>query len=108
MAQLIERTPAQGFELFHFAGHFDADGGEMIEAIRRAAGRQLKVKAFPWPLVVLLAPTVVLFRELLEMRYLWREPLRLDNAKLIAVLGREPHTLLDEAVKTTLIELKCL
>jgi nucleoside-diphosphate-sugar epimerase len=108
MAQLIERTPAEGFQTYHFAGHFDADGLRMIEAIRRAAGRELKVKAFPWPLVVLLAPAVVLFREMLEMRYLWQEPLRLDNAKLLAVLGREPHTPFDEAVKTTLRQLKCL
>lgn len=108
MAQLIERTPAEGFETFHFGGHFDADGGRMIEAIRRAAGRELRVKAFPWPLVTLLAPTVVLFREMLEMRYLWREPLKLDNAKLVRVLGREPHTPLNEAVRTTLVELKCL
>jgi nucleoside-diphosphate-sugar epimerase len=108
MAQLIERTPAEGFETFHFAGHFDADGSGMIEAIRRAAGRDLKVKAFPWPLIILLAPTVVLFREMLEMRYLWQAPLKLDNAKLASVLGREPHTPLDEAVRTTLVELKCL
>jgi nucleoside-diphosphate-sugar epimerase len=107
MAELVERTPSKGFETFHFAGHWDTDGTQMAGAIRRAAGRELKVKAFPWPLVTLLAPTVVLFREMLEMRYLWREPLKLDNAKLVRVLGREPHTPLDEAVKTTLVELKC-
>lgn len=108
MAQLVERTPAEGFQTFHFAGHVDADGTQMIAAIRRAAGRELEIKAFPWSLVTLLAPTVVLFREMLEMRYLWREPLRLDNARLLAVLGREPHTPLDEAVRTALVELKCL
>ena len=37
------------------------------------------------------------------MRYLWREPIRMDNARLIAVLGEEPHTPLDEAVEATLI-----
>lgn len=108
MADLVERVPAEGFETFHFAGHWDADGTLMTEAIRRAAERPLKVKAFPWSLVILLAPTVVLFREMLEMRYLWQEPLRLDNTKLVAVLGREPHTPLDEAVRTTLVQLKCL
>jgi nucleoside-diphosphate-sugar epimerase len=108
MAELIERTPAEGFQSFHFAGQWDADGSQMIEAIRRAAGRDLKIKAFPWPLVTLLAPLVVLFREMLEMRYLWRAPLRLDNAKLLAVLGREPHTPLDEAVRTTLVQLNSL
>jgi nucleoside-diphosphate-sugar epimerase len=108
MAELIERTPPEGFETFHFAGHWDADGMQMAGAISRAAGRPLKVKAFPWPLVTLLAPTAVLFREMLEMRYLWQEPLRLDNGKLVRVLGREPHTPLDKAVKTALVDLKCL
>jgi nucleoside-diphosphate-sugar epimerase len=108
MAELIERTPAEGFQLYHFAGHWDADGMQMAMAIREAVGKDLKVKAFPWPLVALLAPTVVLFREMLEMRYLWREPLKLDNARLVSVLGSEPHTPLDDAVRTTLVELKCL
>lgn len=108
MAELIERTPAEGFQTFHFAGHFDADGERMIGAIRRVAGRDLKVKAFPWPLVALLSPAVVLFREMLEMRYLWRAPLELDNARLVAVLGREPRTPLDQAVKAALVELGCL
>ena len=47
-------------------------------------------------------PIVPLFRELAEMRYLWREPVRLDNAKLVAALGAEPRTPLDAAVRETL------
>lgn len=108
MVQLVEKAPAEGFQLYHFAGHYDADGEAMIAAIRKAAGRKLPVRAFPWPLVALLSPFVVLFREMQEMRYLWREPLRLDNARLVAVLGQEPHTPLDAAVKTTLGQLKCV
>jgi nucleoside-diphosphate-sugar epimerase len=42
------------------------------------------------------------------MRYLWRHPLRLDNRRLVAVLGAEPHTPLDEAVERTLEGLGCL
>jgi len=49
-----------------------------------------------------------LFREMAEMRYLWREPVRMDNTRLRAVLGSEPHTPLDEAVRTTLEGLGCL
>jgi nucleoside-diphosphate-sugar epimerase len=66
------------------------------------------VRPLPWLLFTLLAPFMVTFREMQEMRYLWREPLRLDNGKLLAVLGREPHTPLDMAVKTTLGQLGCL
>jgi nucleoside-diphosphate-sugar epimerase len=42
------------------------------------------------------------------MRYVWNEPLRLDNARLRAALGREPHTPLDAAVRATLAGLGCL
>jgi nucleoside-diphosphate-sugar epimerase len=42
-----------------------------------------------------------------EMRYLWREHVRMDNARLIAALGQEPHTPLDEAVEATLVGLGC-
>ncbi len=42
------------------------------------------------------------------MRYLWQQPVQLDNSRLIDALGHEPHTPLDEAVKTTLVDLKSL
>lgn len=45
---------------------------------------------------------------MIEMRYLWREPLRLDNAKLKVFLGSEPHTPIDQAIATTLRGLGCL
>ena len=50
----------------------------------------------------LASPFVTTFREMLEMRYLWREPVRMDDARLIAALGQEPHTPLDQAVEATL------
>ena len=110
MVQLVEReSQLATFETFHFAGHWDADGSRMLEAIRAAAGNsRIKVHAFPWPAVIALAPFVTLFREMLEMRYLWREPLQLNNQRLISVLGREPHTPLEEAVRTALVGLGCL
>ena len=48
------------------------------------------------------------FREMLEMRYLWRVPLRMDNARLEALIRAEPHTPLEQAVETTLVSLGCL
>jgi nucleoside-diphosphate-sugar epimerase len=109
MVELVERTPAKGFETYHFAGHQDRDGTQMIGAIRRALGRpDLPQRPFPWFLVPLLAPFVTMFREMGEMRYLWREPLALDNTRLVQALGREPHTPLDEAVTSALRDLGCL
>lgn len=90
------------FARFHMAGH-EATGGELAAAIRRVTGRDgLRLKRFPWALVRLASPVVPLFRELLEMRYLWRRPLRLDNRKLVAFLGEEPHSPLEDALRATL------
>jgi uncharacterized protein YbjT (DUF2867 family) len=43
-----------------------------------------------------------------ELRYLWNVPIRMDNERLKALLGAEPHTPLDLAVRNTLIGLGCL
>lgn len=99
------------FARFHMAGHWDADGRMMAEAIARVVerrgGTRPRIAAFPWWLIRLAAPFVVTLRELLEMRYLWQQPVRLDNTHLLAVLGREPHTPLDAALETTLEGLGC-
>jgi nucleoside-diphosphate-sugar epimerase len=58
--------------------------------------------------VRLAAPFNETLRELWEMRYLWQQAVRLDNARLVAVLGSEPHTPLDVAVERTLEGLGCL
>lgn len=44
-------------------------------------------------------------RELWEMRYLWHVPMRLDNSKLLSILGDEPHTPIEEAVRASLTDL---
>jgi nucleoside-diphosphate-sugar epimerase len=112
MIELLARRDSLGpFATFHMTGHWDADGSQMVEAIQRVvarrSGRKPRVTGFPWWLVTLASPFVTTFREMREMRYLWREPVRMDNARLIAALGQEPHTPLDEAVDATLIGLGC-
>lgn len=97
------------FDVYHFGGHWLARNDEMTAALRRACHHpRLRVIHVPWTLVALLRPFSGLMRELHEMRYLWREPLRLDNRKLLALLGTEPHTPLDDAVAQCLAELGCL
>jgi len=113
MVQLLERRDAlEPFASFHMSGHWDADGKQMAEAILRATQRRgsapPSLRAFPWWLVTLASPFVVTLRELREMRYLWRQPVRMNNARLKAVLGDEPHTPLDEAVEATLLGLGCI
>ncbi|HUO94026.1 MAG TPA: NAD-dependent epimerase/dehydratase family protein [Rhizomicrobium sp.] len=110
MVQLLQKPAAlESFAMFHMDGHWDADGTEMIGAIRRAvANPKLKVRKMPWMLMRMLSPFVPVFRELLEMRYLWTLPIRMDNARLKRALGAEPHTPLDVAVHETLVGLGCL
>ncbi|QAY76544.1 NAD(P)H-binding protein [Sphingosinicella sp. BN140058] len=101
IADVEQRLPP--FARYHFAGHHDASGTEMVQAIAAALGRpDLPVRRFPWWLLRLAAPFNETLRELGEMRPLWDHDIRLDNADLIALLGAEPHTPLDEAVAETL------
>jgi len=106
MVQLIEHTPADPFARFHMDGHWDADGTQMAAAIVRALGAPaVPVKPLPWWLLALAAPFVANVREIVDLRYLWEQPLRLSNAHLVATLGAEPHTPLDAAVRQTLAAL---
>lgn len=110
MVRLIEReSELPDFATFHMRGHWDENGARMIETIRRVARQpKLKVRAFPWWAMTLAAPFSELCRELKEMRYLWQAPARMDNGRLTAVLGEEPHTPWDQAVRTTLTAAGCL
>ena len=110
-ALLARREELEPFARFHMQGHWDADGSEMVSAIQRTAARyggMAKIQSFPWWLMYLAAPFNATLRELLEMRYLWRQPVRLDNTNLVNFLGAEPHTPLDEAVHATLQGLGCI
>jgi len=113
MVELLARRDAlQPFASFHMAGHWDADGRQVAEAIRRVVQARTcavpRIAAFPWWLARLAAPFNTTLKELLEMRYLWRVPVRMDNTRLVELLGKEPHTPLDDAVAATLEGLGCL
>jgi len=107
LADIEATLPA--FERVHFAGQWLERGIEIAESIRRVSGNPaLPIKRLPWAMFYLAAPFVTFMREALEMRYLWQRPLRLDNAKLVSLIGPEPHSPLDSAVRETLIALGCL
>ena len=106
------REKLAAFETFHMEGHWDHDGTQMAQAIQRVVtqhgGRTPKVSAFPWwvmPVIALFSETL---KEMLEMRYLWKVPLRMDGGKLKALLERVPNTPLDEAVEATLRGQGCI
>jgi nucleoside-diphosphate-sugar epimerase len=105
MARLLDHDDRLvSFDAFHFRGHWLERGADMADAIRRAVGiSPRRIHAFPWWAVRLAAPFVAVCREMLEMRYLWNHPIELDNTKLRAAIGAEPHTSLDCAVERSLV-----
>jgi nucleoside-diphosphate-sugar epimerase len=109
VTQLLDRQAELGrFEVFHFKGHSFERGVALAEATLRVAGLPAgKISRFPWFAIYLLAAFSETFREMLEMRYLWTRSLWLDNRKLVAFLGQEPHTPLDQALSATLTGLGC-
>lgn len=109
---LERRDQLESFARFHLGGHWDSDGTQMVEAIARVVtahkGKAPKIAAFPWWQIKLLSPFVETLHEILEMRYLWRHPVRLDNSRIKSVLKQEPHTPWDRAIEDTLKGLGCL
>ncbi len=109
MIRLIEKgDELPAFAVYHMRGHWDGDGRQMVDAVQRVLGYKVKVKAFPWWIVPLAAPFVPFMRELREMSYLWDVPLEMRNDKLLTVLGEEPHTPIDEAIRSSLTSIGCL
>jgi len=110
IARLVEKEAALlPFSSFHFGGHWFADGREFAERLRVVAGApDAPIRRFPWEVVLALSPVVRLFREMAEMKYLWDVPVRLDNSRLVALLGEEPHTPVDLALRVTLQGMDCL
>jgi nucleoside-diphosphate-sugar epimerase len=95
---LQRRDQLPAFAAFHFEG-YRVTFNEIVEAMRSAGGRPVKVWAFPWWVVNLLAPLVPFNRELREMRYLWQQEVNLDGSRLREALGGEPpSTPLPEAL----------
>lgn len=110
VARLLDREEKLGrFERLQFEGIWDETGGLMAETIRQVTGRpELPEKAFAWWLMRLLSPFGGFPREVMEIRDYWRHPVRLDNSRLVAILGEEPRTELSTAMRTTLAGLGCL
>lgn len=91
------------FERLQFEGYWDEDGRGMSDLIQRAAARKLPVWSFPWWAMGLAAPFGGFPREAWELREHWRNPMALDNRRLVHLIGEEPRTPVLEAVRDTLI-----
>ena len=104
---LAERARLPRWAAFHTTGHWDADGQTLVartaDLLGQATGHRPRAKAFPWWAMRLGAPFHAMSREVLDMRWLWQQPVRLSNAKLRAFLQQdEPHTAWDAALRASL------
>ncbi|RUL74891.1 NAD-dependent epimerase/dehydratase family protein [Dyella choica] len=106
---LLEREPELAdFAAYNFGGYW-LDGYTMADAVRRVTNSpNIALRRFPWWLTALFAPFMETLRELRKMRYLWKETIQLDDAKLIAFLGKRPYTPIDKALLITLKGLGCM
>ncbi len=109
MVRLIERGGLDPFATFQMAGHWDADGTVMTDMIVRAlSDPSVPVRRLPWWALRIVGLFHTTSREMMEMRYLWKQPVRMANTRLVAHLGEEPRTPLDRAVHATLRAAGCL
>lgn len=88
-------TELEDHSVYHFAGH-NISFNDWHAAIGG------KISRFPWWALYLAAPFMPNLREVIGMRYLWRQPLALDNTKLVKQIGGEPHTPLVEVIQREL------
>ncbi|MBW9071633.1 NAD(P)H-binding protein [Agrobacterium tumefaciens] len=109
IGRLLDRADElPAFAVYHMEGFWDFDGLQLVEAIERVVGHPVRRRQLSWSGIKLAAPFVPLFREVLEMQYLWQMPIRMSNRRLTDFLGTEPRTPIDIAVATTLASLGCL
>jgi nucleoside-diphosphate-sugar epimerase len=106
------RAALDKFAVLHFAGYSlnRLQWQQVLQDIARAQGwvgpgAQLRVKGMPWPIIRVGAWFNPVWAALMEMRYLWDTPHALDNTRLTALIGPEPHTPLALAAQTALVDL---
>jgi nucleoside-diphosphate-sugar epimerase len=110
-----QRSRLDAFARLHFAGH-TVTGQQWVDALASVAWEQgwlprsgaLRVSTMPWPLLQVAGLFIPTFAALAEMRYLWRTPHQLDNRALCALIGDEPRTPFDDAVRQSLNDLGLL
>ena len=109
-ARLLEAPETlAAFEVVQFEGIWDPDGRRMPALVAEAAGKaRLPEWQFPWWAMRLLAPFGGFPAAVVEIERYWRHPVRMDNRRLVALLGEEPRTPPEEAMRTTLAEMRSL
>ncbi|WCN09027.1 SDR family NAD(P)-dependent oxidoreductase [Marinomonas mediterranea] len=112
ISMIKKRHELEPYAVYHMKGIWDPDGTLMVNTIQKIihekSGKKPKIAPFPWWLVWLAALFNTTAKELLEMKYLWAQPIKMENNKLRKKLGEEPHTPIEIAVEKTLRSLGAL
>lgn len=113
VAQARHRLAA--FDTLHFAGQ-QVTAQQWVQVLSAVAAEQgwaphsgaVRVGQLPWPLLRLAGLVLPTYAALADVRYLWSTPHRLDNTRLVALIGAEPHTPFEPAVRRALHDLGLL
>jgi len=99
IVRLLEQNDElESFEELNFKG-YQLSFDEIAEVIHRVSGKPVKLKKLPWIFFRIFSPFSVLFKGLVEMRYLWDREINLKDEKLNDVLGDDlPYTSFAEAL----------
>jgi nucleoside-diphosphate-sugar epimerase len=87
-----------------FAGH-TASGRQLAEGVGRVTGTPMRIKRMPWWPIHLSRPVWPEARHLIEMRYLWNRPHRVDGTALADLIGPRPQRPLDDALRAAIAPL---
>jgi len=101
-AELAEiRNELPVFSDIPFPG-FTLTGHELCEAVGVSLGRKVVLKNMGWLPLQIARPFWKMARYLLEMRYLWNKPHRIDGTKFLTLLPEFEFTSLEEALPLAL------
>ncbi|MES2609016.1 MAG: NAD-dependent epimerase/dehydratase family protein [Pseudomonadota bacterium] len=109
------RHHLSAFDTLHFAGQ-QATGSQWLQLLSTVAAEQgwvadagaVRASRLPWPLLRVVGLVMPTYAALADVRYLWSTPHRLDNTRLTALIGVEPHTPFEQAVRRALHDLGLL
>lgn len=103
-AAVLLAEARDGFDLFEEFGFegYALTGSDLVHALESASGKKQTVSGMPWPIVRAMGVFSRRMREVVEMRYLWQVPHRLDGRKLQQTLPGFVPTPLADAMKLAL------
>jgi len=101
VAKLVDEPRAYG-RVWHLAGAGITTQREMVERVRREAGRRVKTIVAGKSLLRLIGLFNPLMREFVEMHYLLTEPVLMDDTALHELLGPIHKTSYDDGVRASL------